>query len=467
MIRHAHIRRGTAAVIYTLCAGALAQVQDTTTSFLYDKMGNVTQVTNPLNKVTTLGYDRLSRQTSMIDPAQGITTYDYDGLDRVIRVTDARSVVTSYEIDGLGNLKKLTSADTGVANSTFDEVGNLRSKTDAKLQKTSYQYDVLDRLTLVTHHDGATAVYAYDLGANGVGRLGKITDSSGSISYAYDQHGRTKSETRVIAGASFVTSYDYNAAGQLSAMTYPSGRKIDYVRDTVGRITALTTMMNGSVVPLVSEVSYAPFGSVQALRLGNGLQQTRGRDLDGRITSFGLSSKTVALTYDAASRIKSIADMANPSGGTSYGYDTLDRLTSVLAPGSAQTYSYDLVGNRKQKVNNSVTTPYTYGGPGNRLSQVGSQAIATDMNGSITNKGNATFAYDARGRMVSANTAIGHVQYTINSLGQRVRKVTPTDITVFHYDTSGKLIVETTTTGGVAATKEYIYLGDMPVAVLK
>lgn len=467
MIRHTTIRRGTAAVIYTLCSGALAQVQDTTTSFLYDTMGNVTHVTNPLNKVTTLGYDRLSRQTSMTDPAQGVTRYDYDGLDRIIRVTDAGSVATSYEIDGLGNLKKLTSADTGVANSTFDEAGNLRSRTDAKLQKTSYQYDVLDRLTLVTHHDGATVAYAYDLGANGIGRLGKITDSSGSIDYAYDQHGRIRAETRVIAGTSFVTGYDYNAAGQLSAVTYPSGRKIDYVRDTVGRVTGLTTTMNGNVVPLVSQVRYAPFGSVQALTLGNGLQQTRGRDLDGRITSFGLSSKTVALTYDAASRIKSIADMANPSGGTSYGYDALDRLTSVLAPGSAQGYTYDLVGNRKQKVNNGVTTPYTYGGPGNRLNQVGTQPVTTDVNGSITNKDNIAFAYDVRGRMVSANTAIGLVQYTINSLGQRVRKATPTDITVFHYDTSGKLIVETTTTGGVAAIKEYIYLGDMPVAVLK
>jgi YD repeat-containing protein len=48
---------------------------------------------------------------------------------------------------------------------------------------------------------------------------------------------------------------------------------------------------------------------------------------------------------------------------------------------------------------------------------------------------------------VSANTAIGLVTYTINSLGQRVRKVTPADTTVFHYDAGGKLIAESTTTG--------------------
>ena len=65
--------------------------------------------------------------------------------------------------------------------------------------------------------------------------------------------------------------------------------------------------------------------------------------------------------------------------------------------------------------------------------------------------------------MVSANTAIGLVTYTINAMGQRVRKTTPASTTVYHYDRSGKLIAEST--DGVMT--EYVYLGDMPVAVLK
>ena len=42
-------------------------------------------------------------------------------------------------------------------------------------------------------------------------------------------------------------------------------------------------------------------------------------------------------------------------------------------------------------------------------------------------------------------------------------KTTPTSTTVFHYDGGGKLIAEMT--GG--ATTEYVYLDDVPVAVLK
>jgi YD repeat-containing protein len=467
MIRNSRSRFSGAAVLYAFCASALAQTQNTTTSFLYDKMGNVTQVTNPLGKITTFSYDALSRRIKETDPARGVTSYAYDGIDQLIRVTDARTIVTSYEIDGLGNLKKLTSADTGIANSTYDEAGNVLTRTDAKLQTTRYQYDALDRLTLVTFHDGSTVAYEYDIGNNGIGRLGKINDSSGSISYAYDPYGRITSETRIVAGLTFVTAYEFSSAGLLAATTYPSGRKIVYTRDADGRVTAVSTMMGGVAVPLVSQVSYEPFGPVHKITLGNGMTQTRSHDLDGRLASYNLSSQTMAISYDAASRITSISNAADVSSATNYGYDMLDRLTSVQAPIAAQTYTYDLVGNRKQKVNNGVTTPYTYAGPGNRLTQVGTQALSYDVNGSITNKGSATFSYDARGRMVSANTPIGLVQYTINSLGQRVRKVTPTESTIFHYDLGGKLIVETHTVGGVTTAQEYVYLGDLPVAVLK
>ena len=69
--------------------------------------------------------------------------------------------------------------------------------------------------------------------------------------------------------------------------------------------------------------------------------------------------------------------------------------------------------------------------------------------------------------MVSANTAIGLVQYQINALGQRVQKSVPAGAnsisTLYHYDQSGKLIAEATGTAGV----DYVYLDDIPVAVLK
>ena len=66
--------------------------------------------------------------------------------------------------------------------------------------------------------------------------------------------------------------------------------------------------------------------------------------------------------------------------------------------------------------------------------------------------------------MVQATSALGATNYKLNALGQRVRKTNTLGDTVFHYDSGGRLIAETTPAG--ALKREYYYLGDIPVAVV-
>src|SRR6185437_5769404 len=111
---------------------------------------------------------------------------------------------------------------------------------------------------------------------------------------------------------------------------------------------------------------------------------------------------------------------------------------------------------------------YSYSPSSNQLQQISAAqtlAYTTDANGSITNNGINQYVYDARGRMSGAVAAGGNVQYTINALGQRVQKIGPMGSTVFEYDISGKLIGEVDTAGGTTSKKDYVYLGDIPVAV--
>jgi YD repeat-containing protein len=463
-----HRRHILACVIGMMSASlSQAQTQNSTTNFVYDTLGNLTQVTDPLNHVTKYAYDALNRRSTITNATNAIARNSYDGLDQLTSVTDQRNVVTTYSIDGLGNLTQTSSADTGITVNTYDEVGNVKTSTDAKGQTTSYQYDVLNRVTSIAYSDGGAVSYQYDQGANAIGRLSSLSDSIGSISYAYDLHGRLLTETRVFGNGTYVTTYRYDEVGRLAGITYPSGRIIDYVRDAMGRISQISSTKGVEVLPLVTQVLYQPFGPAKAVTYGNGQQYQRGFDLDGRITSFTLGNQTQAITYDAASRITSIADQANAATGNTYGYDVLDRLTSYISPSVGQSYAYDAVGNRTQKSINSSVTNYGYPATSNRLNQAGAQAITTDANGSITSNIRNQFSYDARGRMVSATTSIGLVQYRINALGQRVQKTTPSQSTVFHYDSGGKLISETTTVGTTSSTVDYVYLGDLPVAVLK
>jgi YD repeat-containing protein len=86
-----------------------------------------------------------------------------------------------------------------------------------------------------------------------------------------------------------------------------------------------------------------------------------------------------------------------------------------------------------------------------------------DANGSTTNDGVNGYGYDVRGRMVQATSSIGATSYQLNALGQRIRKSNSQTDTVFHYDTVGRLIAETSPTGSVK--REIFYLNDIPVGV--
>lgn len=458
------------AVLFALVGLPAAQsVQNTTTTFEYDANGNLKKVIDPLNRINLYQYDALDRPVQVTDPANGITQYGYNALDKLTRVVDPRNLITQYTVDGLGNLTQQQSPDTGITTNTYDAAGNLLTRTDAKGQTTTYQYDVLNRVTLITNADSTTVGYVYDQGTNGIGRLTQITDASGSTQFSYDPHGREVAEVKTIGGQTYTTSYRYDSVGHLIGMTYPSGRSLDYTLDSSGRINQITATLNGLTQLLVAQVSYQPFGPAIAVVFGN--SQTyqaynRSYDLDGRIGSYTLNNQLQTLNYDAASHIVGRTDAGNAANTTSYGYDALDRLTSAQTSNSSLGFGYDAAGNRISKINGSATSTYSYGTTSNQLTQIsGSQSavINTDANGSIVNNGNSQFSFDARGRMLSANTAVGTVQYKINGLGQRVQKISPNETTVFHYDNSGKLIAESNGYSNV----EYIYLNDMPIAVLK
>ncbi len=57
-----------AAVLATTCAFSSAQTQTNTTSYQYDPVGNLTQITDPLGHVTNLQYDALNRLQQPCNP---------------------------------------------------------------------------------------------------------------------------------------------------------------------------------------------------------------------------------------------------------------------------------------------------------------------------------------------------------------------------------------------------------------
>lgn len=446
-----------------------------TTAYTYDNQGNLTSIDGPLAgtvDVTTNAYDALNRLTRMTDPNTGQVNYGYDALDQMTSVADPRSLTTSYAYDALNNLNQLQSPDTGVTQNTYDSAGNLLTQIDAKGQTTTYTYDALNRVASISYATDASlnVTFQYDLGANGKGRLTGVTDSTGTLTYAYDQKGRLTSEARVINAVNYVTAYSYDSAGRMTGITYPSGRQVTYTLDGLGRIYAITTAKDSAPQTVLSNADYRPFGPLRAFTFGNGQNYIRGFDSDGRVYGYTLGNQSFVLGFDAASRITSIGEIGNSANTNGYSYDNLDRLTQATLPSTLFGYSYDLVGNRLSRTVGAANETYTYGTTNNRLSSLtrltGSvRNFVNDANGSTTNNAINQFTFDARGRLIQANSVVGLVQYRVNSLGQRVRKTSSSADTVYHYDSGGRLIAESTAGGAVRA--EYIYLNDIPVAVAR
>ncbi len=454
--------------------------QNQTTQYAYDNQGNATSVTDPLTRVTTNAYDALNRLVKVTDPNLGQTQYAYNGIDQLVSVTDPRNLATTYNYNGLANLNSQQSPDTGTTANTYDAAGNLLTQSDAKGQTTSYAYDALNRVSSITFADSSKQTYAYDQGVNGIGRLSSITETdpqnqvASLLAYAYDQHGRTLSETRTIGGVAYALAYSYDSSGRLSGMTYPSGRTIAYTFDALGRINQVSTTpppaVGGATQIVASNVAYQPFGGVKSYALGNGQSYMRSYDLDGRIASYSLGAQSFALGYDTAGRVTFLQDIANALASNAYVYDALDRLTNAVLPAVDLTYGYDAVGNRISKSTGSATDSYAYGATSNRLASITPSSgtprpFAFDANGSTATDGVNQYGYDARGRLVQSVGAAGITAYQVNALGQRIRKTNLNEDRVYLYDTRGRLIAETDPGG--ALKREYLYLNDIPVAVIQ
>jgi YD repeat-containing protein len=273
-----------------------------------------------------------------------------------------------------------------------------------------------------------------------------------------------------VGGVSYATAYAYDSAGRLAGITYPSGRSVAYAFDALGRARQVSTTKDGQTQTVVQNVAYHPFGGVKGYTLGNGQSYVRGFDQDGRVASYSLGGAVFALGYDAASRVAFISDLGNPVNSTTYSYDTLDRLTNAVAPGTPYAYSYDAVGNRLSKTVGAATDSYAYSATSNRIASIAPATgplrnFVFDANGSTTSDAISQYAYDARGRMVQAVSTIGASAYQVNALGQRIRKTNTLGDSVFHYDTRGRLIAETDPAGNLK--REVIYLGDIPVGVVR
>ena len=118
-------------------------------------------------------------------------------------------------------------------------------------------------LTTTYPADAAENVsYTYDQTGHGfgVGRLTGVKDADGTLSRSYDERGNIVTEKRVTGNVALTTSIAYDAASRVSAITYPSGTAVTYIRDAAGQVAGITAKPRGAktATPVVTGVTHLP-----------------------------------------------------------------------------------------------------------------------------------------------------------------------------------------------------------------
>jgi RHS repeat-associated protein len=340
----------------------------------------MSQRTDPLGHTTKYQYNNLNQLTQITDPLQGITTLSYDLNGNLQTVQDARQQGTNnktvYTYDNFDHLQTRTDPLTRQESYVFDQLGNLTSFTDRRGKVATYQYDGINRRTFAGYGTlpgptyESTVNYTYD----GGNRLSKVVDStSGTITPVFDGLDRLTSETTPQGSV----AYQYDNDSLLQTATVSGQPTVNYYFDNASR---LYKVAQGSTVTLIG---YDNGNRRNSLTLPNGIVLTYGYDIDSRINSMSYQLGTTSI------------------GSLTYQYDSAGRRTqeggSLAATGFPQAMSsatYDVA---------------------NELTNWNGTTITTDANGNILNDGVAAYTWNARNQLITrASTSF---QY--DSVGRR------------------------------------------------
>lgn len=446
----------------------------TTDEYGYDAEGNRTSRIEAGSFTTTYAFDALNRELKVTDVANGDTQYGFNSLSQLVSVTDPKNLTTSYAVNAFGDVTQQVSPDTGTTSFTYDAAGNRVTKTDARNVTATFTYDALNRLTDIDYAGSAEDVkYLYDginylsPTANGVGRLTGVVDESGTTTLAYDHKGNIISESRVMGGATYLTSYTYDAADRLVGITYPTGRSVAYVRNALGRVTSVTTTKGAVTQTVASNIQYLPFGPITSFTLGNGIAVSRSFDQNYRLSEYeDAGVQHVRLYYDLRDNIEAIENVNQTERSETFTYDALSRLQHAEGVYGSFGYTYDGVGNRLSEDRNGAMSTYSYPLTSSRLASI-SGPDATSFNydgaGNTLSGGGLSLSYNNANRVSSATGAGGSIQNAYDFANRRVAKTSATGETNFHYDPQGHLLAETSPTSPLQ--HEYVWLEGVPLYV--
>ncbi len=432
----------------------------------YDKP---VSIQHPEGTNTEISRDVFGNPMSIVrrsaDSAQVLTrTYSYNANRELCRVVEPETGATLTGYDAAGNLKW---SAAGLPSDTPCESDGSSSTVAAR--RVDRSYDGRKRIVALNFPDGnGNERWAYWPDSQ-IKQITTVNEGIASYnSYSYNKRRLLVAESAGQAdGESWAMGYSYDGNGHLAAHRYPSGQTIEYSPNALGQVTRA-----GSYA---ANVSYYPNGAIKQFTYGNGIVHTlsqNARQLPdvSQDTYAGFSFLNDGYDYDGNGNVAAISDGAtgrgqrgnrtmaydgldrlsstvSPMFGTaSYGYDALDNLTRVAAPGRDHYYCYDPYWH--------LTNIKTNGCSGSTVIGLG-----YDMQGNLINKNGQGFAFDYGNRLRSA---VGKETYRYDGHGRRIQALQNSGAIGSMYDLAGVLRYQKDQRQSKAT--DYIMLGGSLVA---
>ena len=244
-----------------------------TTSHTYDTLGEPATDTASIGGVavyaetyTPDSEGRVAEITETVDGATTTTGYVYDSRGRLTDVTRGGATLYHYDYDGNGARTGVTTP-TGTTAATYDAQDRLLTRggttytynasgqlatATTGASTTTYSHDELGRLTAVGLPDGRQLSYLYD----GLGRrVAKKVDGVLTTGYVYGAGPRPLAETN---GAGVVTAtFTYARTGVVPDVITKGGTKYRVLSDRRGSPRLVVNTTTGAVV---QRLAFSPFG---------------------------------------------------------------------------------------------------------------------------------------------------------------------------------------------------------------
>lgn len=456
----------------------------------YDARGRVSTVTAPDQGVTAYTYSEPPAagpiSTTVVNARGFGTTTVRDFLGQVVQVVDANNKLTTYEYDPFGNPSKVTDPlgnqstssydtlgrqtarndpDLGHWTFTYDPLGQLSSQTDAKSQLTTFVYDKLGRRTQRSELS-MTANWTWDTATKGIGKIASsFTNEGVSRSYLYDVYGRPSTQTLNVDGVAYSTTTTYDAAGRPEVLTYPSGFAVKNVYNGVGYLSEVRNSATNALYWFAS--AQGPAGLTVEV-LGNATAIVRVFDENtqkvSQIAAFRDSDSSIlqhhGFGYDLVGNMSYRVEL-NQGVTETFAFDSLDRITGVAGP-APKTFTYNDIGNILSK-SDVGTYSYPTSGKVHAVSSAGGVSYSYDLNGNLVTSGSKAIAWTSFNMPASVQVGGNAYSWLYDPDRRRVKYSMPLETTIYvAADTS--LLFEKVTSGGVTQQRHYVYANGKAVA---